>query len=102
VTATHLAAVVLVATGTTVIVAACLASLLAPDKYARLHLVTPITSLGGPLIAVGLSVDNGAGLTTASLLLPTALLFFAGPVLAAAISRVAAQRDGRTGSGSAE
>lgn len=95
-TAGHLAAVVLVSTGTSIVVAAALAALLAPDRYARLHLVTPITSLGGPLIAVGLSVDHGAGLTTASILLPTALLFIAGPILSAAISRVAAQRDGRT------
>lgn len=91
----HAVAVILVVAGTIVIVAACLAALVAPDKYTRLHFATPITSFGGPLIAVGLSVDNGPSLTTASILLPAALLFFSGPILSAAIGRMMAQRDKR-------
>jgi multisubunit Na+/H+ antiporter MnhG subunit len=91
----HLAAVVLVSLGTGVIVAAALAALLARDVLHRVHLVTVITSLGGPLLAAGLSVQNGWGLTTASILLPTALLFLTGPALSAATVRLAASVDGR-------
>lgn len=92
---THDLSVALVAAGTAVIVASCLGALMVKDVYHRLHLTTPVTSLGGPLVAIGLSVANGAGFTTASILLPTFLLFFAGPVLSAAIARSLAQRDGK-------
>ncbi|HVA75741.1 MAG TPA: monovalent cation/H(+) antiporter subunit G [Acidimicrobiales bacterium] len=85
----------LVAAGTAVIVAASLAALVARDSYTRLHLATPMTSLGGPLIAAGLSIANGPGLTTASIALPTGLLFIAGPMLSSAIARMLAQRDGK-------
>jgi multicomponent Na+:H+ antiporter subunit G len=95
VSAAHAVAVILVVAGTVVIAAACLAALVTPDKYTRLHYATPITSFGGPLIAVGLSVDSGPNLTTASILLPTALLFFSGPILSAAIGRMLAQREKR-------
>lgn len=77
------------------IVAASLAALVARDSYTRLHLATPMTSLGGPLIAAGLSIANGPGLTTASIALPTGLLFIAGPMLSSAIARMLAQRDGK-------
>lgn len=100
--AAHLATVVLVGAGTVVVVAASLAALIARGPYGRLHLVGVVTAFGGPLIAIGLVVDNGAGLTAASILLPAGLLFFTGPILAAAISRLAAQRDGRTRSGNPE
>ncbi|MGH9106322.1 MAG: monovalent cation/H(+) antiporter subunit G [Acidimicrobiales bacterium] len=91
----HDAAIGLVIAGTAIIVAASLSALSARGPYTRLHFATVISSLGGPLIAIGLSVANGAGLTTASVLLPTALLFFSGPVLSAAIARALAQREGR-------
>lgn len=84
-----------VAAGTAVIVAASIAALLARDSFVRLHLTTPMTSLGGPLIAAGLCIANGAGLTTASIALPTGLLFLAGPMLSSAIARMLAQREGK-------
>lgn len=85
----------LVAAGTIVIVAACLGALVASDSLTRLHYATPITSFGGPLIAAGLCVANGVGLTTASIALPVALLFFSAPILSAAIARTVAQREGK-------
>jgi multicomponent Na+:H+ antiporter subunit G len=91
----HAVAVALVAAGTAVVITSSLGALVAKGVYHRLHFATPITSLGGPLIGLGLSVANGAGLTTASILLPTFLLFFASPVLSAAIARTLAQREGR-------
>lgn len=84
-----------VAAGTAVIVAASIAALLARDSFVRLHLTTPMTSLGGPLIAAGLCIANGVGLTTASIALPTGLLFLAGPMLSSAIARMLAQREGK-------
>jgi multicomponent Na+:H+ antiporter subunit G len=89
----------LVAAGTAVMVASCLVALVARDSFTRLHLATPITSLGGPLLAAGLSVANGPGLTTASIALPTGLLFLAAPVLSSAIARMLAQREGKVPAG---
>jgi multisubunit Na+/H+ antiporter MnhG subunit len=92
----------LVAAGTIVIVASCLGALLASDALTRLHYATPITSFGGPLVAAGLCVVNGVGLTTASIALPVALLFFTAPILSAAIGRTIAQREGKIEAGSPE
>jgi len=89
----HAAGVALAATGTAIMIASALAAVAAPTTFARLHYVTPLTSLGGPLLAVGLSVDSGANLTTASILLPTALLFLCGPILTAAVGRAVLQRE---------
>ncbi|HET6963177.1 MAG TPA: monovalent cation/H(+) antiporter subunit G [Acidimicrobiales bacterium] len=94
-TALHAASVGLVVAGTAVIVTASVGAAVARDTFQRLHLVTPITSVGGPLLGVGFAVRNGWGLTTASILLPTFMLFFAGPVLSTAIARVTAQLQGR-------
>lgn len=91
----HDASVALVVAGTVVIVAASLGSLAARDSYHRLHFVAPITSLGGPLLAAGLAVRAGAGLTTASILFPTGLLLLIGPVTSSAVARMLAQIDGR-------
>lgn len=93
--ATHVVAVVLVVSGTGVLVAAAIGAVAARNLYARLHFATPMTSLGGPLIAIGLAVQSGTGFTIASLLLPAALMFLAGPLLSAAIGRVIAQQEGR-------
>jgi multisubunit Na+/H+ antiporter MnhG subunit len=94
----HDAAVALVVAGTAVIVLSSVGALLARNVYHRLHFTTPITSLGGPLIGIGLAVQNGLGLTTASILFPTFLLVFASPILSAAIARAIAQREGRINS----
>jgi multisubunit Na+/H+ antiporter MnhG subunit len=85
----------LVTGGTIVIVASCLAAIAARDAMTRLHYAAPITSFGGPLIAAGLCFANGVGLTTASIALPVALLFFSAPVLSSAIARTIAQREGQ-------
>lgn len=94
----HDASLVLVGLGTAVLVASCVGALFAKNTYHRLHFATPITSLGGPLIAIGFAVENGPNLTTASILLPTALIFLASPVLSSAIARTIAQNEGRVDS----
>ncbi|MFC0438249.1 monovalent cation/H(+) antiporter subunit G [Kutzneria buriramensis] len=85
---------VLLAAGTLVVVASSVAAVLVRDFYRRLHFLTPVTSIGAPLIGLALAVENGWGLTTAIVLLTVALLAFTAPVLTAAVGRVGAQRDG--------
>jgi hypothetical protein len=60
----------------------------------RLHFVTPITSVAGPLVAVGLCIQTGWGMTAGTILLVVGLLFIAGPVTAAATGRLMAQTAG--------
>jgi multicomponent Na+:H+ antiporter subunit G len=84
----------LYAVGLAVVVLAPLAALTVREVYNRLHFVTPMTSLGAPLIGVALAIQNGWGLTTAQELFIVGVLAVTGPVLAAATGRLAAQHDG--------
>lgn len=85
---------VLLAAGCLVVVASSLAAVLVRDFYRRLHCLTPVTSVGGPLIGLSVSVANGWSLTTAVVMLTVVLLGVTGPVLTAAVGRGGAQRDG--------
>lgn len=99
----HDIALALVALGTAVTIAACLGAIAMRTVFDRLHFLTPVTALGCPLVAAGLSVQSGWGLTAASLILIAGLLFFAGPVLEAATGRRAGQFEGKVpGSSSPE
>jgi len=80
--------------GLTVIVVAALCALTLRRVYPRLHFLTPMTSIGAPLIAVALGIQNGWGLATGQILLIIGLLAVTGPVLESATGRVAAQSDG--------
>lgn len=80
--------------GVAITVLSALRALLARHVYNRLHFVTPVTSLAGPLIGAALAVNSGWNLTTAEIVVIVVLLAVSGPVLAAATGRVAAQRDG--------
>jgi multicomponent Na+:H+ antiporter subunit G len=84
----------LLAAGSLVVVVSSVAAVLVRDFYRRLHWLTPVTSIGGPLIGLSLAVANGWSLTTAVVLLTVVLLGITGPVLTAAVGRTAAQRDG--------
>jgi len=84
----------LLAAGCLVIVSSAVGALVAKDFYRRLHWLTPVTSLGGPLVGVALAIANGWSLTTAIVLLTVFLLGVTAPILTAAAGRVAAQRDG--------
>src|SRR3954462_12369334 len=85
----------LVVVGTVVIVAAAPASpAVGGAVFTRLDFLTPVTSLGGPLVAVGLCIESGQPWVVAELLLITLLLFVSGPVLEAATARAAAQDRG--------
>jgi multicomponent Na+:H+ antiporter subunit G len=92
--ARHVLALVLVFAGVGVVVLASTGALLAPALQPRLHFVTPVTSLGAPLICAGLAVENGFTLTTASFALILALLLVSNPVLTSAVGRLGAQHEG--------
>jgi multicomponent Na+:H+ antiporter subunit G len=84
-----------VSLGCAVVVAACLGALaVRGDVFVRLHFVTPVTSIGVPLIAIGLSVESGQPYVVAELLVIGLLLFLAGPIVGSATARVAAQNRG--------
>ncbi len=72
------------------------------DHYLRLHYVTPITSLAGPLVGVGLTIESGWGITSGQILLVVGLLAVSGPVASAATGRLFAQSDGTVRSESPE
>lgn len=82
------------AAGVAVVVLSCLGALLAPNRYVRLHFLSPVTSVGAPLIGIALAIDNGAGLTTAEDLFTVMLLAVSGPVIEAATARLIAEGEG--------
>ena len=92
--AAYLASRALLVAGCAVIVVSSLGALTVRQAQNRLHFITPITSLGAPLVGLALAVENGWGETTAQILLTVFLLAVAGPVLEAATGRLAAQQEG--------
>lgn len=90
----HVAAAVLLWAGVTVVVASSLGMLVFRDTLQRLHYLTPVTSLGVPLIGLALAVENGWGLTTAQLLFITFLVVVTGPVLGSATARLVGEQRG--------
>lgn len=91
----HDVALALVSLGSAVMVAAALGSLaVRSDELTRVHFLTPVTSLGAPLVAAGVCVAEGWGLTSGQIVLIVGLLFATGPLMTAATGRVIAQQDG--------
>jgi multicomponent Na+:H+ antiporter subunit G len=90
----HTTALVFTWAGVVVVVVSCIGAMIARDTLPRLHLSAPVTSIGAPLIGLGLCLQAGLGLTTASVILATVLVILAGPPLSAAVARVAGQREG--------
>jgi multisubunit Na+/H+ antiporter MnhG subunit len=86
-------AAVLVAVGSAIVVASALAAAVPRHPLDRLHYLTPVTSLGAPLIAAGLVVANGWTLTSLTVILTTVLLVVTGPVMVSATGRMTWQRE---------
>lgn len=92
---THPVAVCLVALGCAVTVLAVIGAMIVPGGvFVRLHFLTPITSVGVPLVAVGLCVENGNPFAVAEMLFIALLVAASGPVLESATGRVAAHNEG--------
>ena len=88
---------VLLFAGVAIIAASAWAALWLRGPFVRLHYLSPVTSLGGPLIGIALALENGWGLTTGLILLVVGLLAVSGPVVEVATSRVMAQREALIG-----
>lgn len=82
------------ALGVVLTVLAAVAALVLSDTLDRVHLLTLATTLGVPLVGLGLALQNGWSMTTATVVFTCALLALSGPVLTAATGRVTAQRQG--------
>ena len=67
--------------------------LAAPRGLARIHFITPVTSVAGPLTGVAYAVDQGWGLAAALALLTVGLLAFSAAPLGAAIGRSTARAE---------
>jgi monovalent cation/proton antiporter MnhG/PhaG subunit len=89
----HLIALVLLVTGSAVLLLSACALLVLPAPYARLHALSPATSLGAPLIALALAVDTGPGRGAVKLLVIGALLAAGGPITTMAIGRASTADD---------
>jgi multisubunit Na+/H+ antiporter MnhG subunit len=94
VTAQTVTGAVLAGAGVLVCVVASVGALVPRDILDRLHFLTPVTSVGVPLVGVGVAVDTGWHLTTAEVLFTVAVVALTGPVLAAATGRDAAEQRG--------
>lgn len=90
----HLVALALLAAGLLVVLLSAAAAFGLRGTRNRLHVVTPVTSVAGPLIGLALAVEDGWTLATAQVLVVVLILAVTGPVMAMAIGRADAQREG--------
>jgi multicomponent Na+:H+ antiporter subunit G len=91
----HVVGLALVSLGCAVIVLAAIGAAVMPGGvFNRLHFLTPVTSVGVPLVAVGLCVESGQPFTIAELLFIALVLAVSGPVLESATARAAAAEQG--------
>lgn len=89
-------ALALVSLGTAVIVAACVGAVaIRTGVFDRVHFLTPITSIGVPLIVAGLCVEASTALEVAWLAVLAALLALTGPVIESSVGRRLAQLAGK-------
>jgi multicomponent Na+:H+ antiporter subunit G len=93
--ARHVCALVLLVAGIGVLLLSALAFTVLPRPYARLHALTPATSLGAPLVLLALAVETGPCRSAVKLLVIGALIALGGPVTTMAIGRATAQHEGR-------
>lgn len=80
--------------GVATVVVSVLASLRLRGAQDRLHLLAPTTTLGAPLVGLGLALHSGWGPAAVQICLTCLLLAVTGPVMSTAAARVAAEREG--------
>jgi multisubunit Na+/H+ antiporter MnhG subunit len=93
-TAQTVTGAVLAGAGVLVCVAASIGAVVPRDVLDRLHFLAPVTSVGVPLVGLGVAVDTGWHLSTAEILVIVAVVAVTGPVLASATGRAAAEERG--------
>lgn len=79
--------------GALVVLLSTLGALRARTLVVRLHYLTPITSVAGPLFAIALVAANGWSLSSGLVVLVVALLALTGPLLGAATARIATEQE---------
>ena len=84
----------LLGVGVLVAVASAVGVALVRDNYLRLHLVSPVTSIAGPVIGLAVAVAEGWSLVSALVLLTVGLQAVAGAALQASIGRLIAGQRG--------
>src|SRR5690242_3030041 len=82
---------VLLALAALTVVLSAAGLLLTADPIARLHFLTPVTSIAAPLVGAAYVVDEGMGLSAGLALLVVGLLVLSGPPLGTAIGRATAE-----------
>lgn len=91
----HGIALALAGLGTAVVISSVLGALVAgDDELTKVHFLSPVSSLGIPLVGAGVCVAEGWGITDGEIILIVALYFFTGPAMGAATGRLIAQQDG--------
>lgn len=93
---------VLLTAGVVVCVLSAVALVLLPDPYDALHAVTPVTSLGVPLVVAGLAVHDATLHGVAKLVLVGVVLAGTGPAASIATARAARARDAAHGQEAAQ
>lgn len=83
----------LVFAGVAVMVTSALAATVQPRVFDRLHLLTATTSLGVPLIGVGLVISQGWSESSAMIAVTIAFILVSSPVISAATARLAQHED---------
>jgi multisubunit Na+/H+ antiporter MnhG subunit len=90
----EIAVVVLLGLAGLVVVLCGVGLLAARDALPRLHFITPVTSVAGPLTAAAYVVQLGPGLAGGLVVALVLALALTGPVLGTAIARVSAGEQG--------
>jgi len=86
-------AVALMAASLLVIALSVFGALMLSWIYAKLHYLTPVSSLAVPMFVAGLVIQTGWGITAGLEIMTGLLLVLSGPVLQIAIGRVQAEHD---------
>ncbi|ATY13099.1 hypothetical protein CU254_23655 [Amycolatopsis sp. AA4] len=89
-----IAAQILVFAGVFVVLASAAGLLRAKDLLTRLHFLSPATTLGAPLVGIGLVLVNGVHLGSGAILATVVLLALTGPILQSATARLEARHRG--------
>ncbi|HWF71527.1 MAG TPA: monovalent cation/H(+) antiporter subunit G [Mycobacterium sp.] len=77
-----------------VVVLSSLAAVTLPTVFDCLHLLTATTSVGTPLIVLGLIISSGWSASSATIAVIAAVVVVTSPAMSAATGRLAAQREG--------
>ncbi|MFD8810892.1 cation:proton antiporter [Streptomyces sp. NPDC059627] len=90
-TVRHVCALVLLVTGTEVLLLSAVGLVALPGPFQRLHALTPASTVGTPLVALAMAVETGPGRAAGKLLITAVIVALGGAVTAMAIGRATAQ-----------